>query len=383
MNYSNLENFCYFVKDKINVDKLNNNNYISTENMLPNKGGKTKATKIPNTKTAQAYNKNDILVSNIRPYFKKIWKANTIGGCSNDVLVFRANTEVSPEFLFYVLSNDTFFNYSMSTSKGTKMPRGDKKALMQYKVPNLEYNMQKKIASILSAIDDKIELNNKINTKLLQIGSLIFHKYYELGELKTLEAIVDIIESGSREKGGAIVSGVPSVGAEKIERFGIYDYSKEKYISKKYFNNLKKGIIKSGDVLLYKDGAYTGKSTMALNNYPYETCAVNEHVFILRTIKNFAQFYLYFCISKEEIKNQIFSLASSKAAQPGLNQKELFSVKAKIPSKKLIYEFEKIVEPLMNMISENSLESNKLKQLRDTLLPKLMSGELDVSNLDI
>ena len=121
---------------------------------------------------------------------------------------------------------------------------------------------------------------------------------------------------------------------------------------------------------------------MALNNYPYETCAVNEHVFILRTINNFAQFYLYFCISKEEIKSQIFSLASSKAAQPGLNKKELFSVKAKIPTKKTYMNLKKIVEPLMLMVSENSLESNKLTNLRDTLLPKLMSGELDISNLE-
>ena len=86
--------------------------------------------------------KNDVLVSNIRPYFKKIWYATFDGGCSNDVLVFRAKDGVSSRFLHYVLADDTFFDYSMATSKGTKMPRGDKKAIMEYEVPELLYEDQ-------------------------------------------------------------------------------------------------------------------------------------------------------------------------------------------------------------------------------------------------
>ena len=108
-------------------------------------------------------------MSNIRPYFKKIWFANCNGGCSNDVLVFRANADTDARFLYYVLADNAFFNYSTATSKGTKMPRGDKTTIMQYGVPHFDLPTQRKIAGILADIDDKIALNNNINNNLPQL----------------------------------------------------------------------------------------------------------------------------------------------------------------------------------------------------------------------
>jgi len=163
---SNLLSLCEYRKGKVSVDRLNKDTYISTENMLPNKGGVAQATSLPNTPQTQEYKKGDVLISNIRPYFKKIWQAKYDGGCSNDVLVFKANTNTDKNFLYYVLADDTFFNYAMATSKGTKMPRGDKTSIMQYEVPNYEITIQKKIASVLRSLDEKIELNNKINNNL-------------------------------------------------------------------------------------------------------------------------------------------------------------------------------------------------------------------------
>lgn len=161
-----LSDICEYAKGKIKVSALDENTYISTENMLPNKGGITKAASLPTQEQTQAFMKNDVLVSNIRPYFKKIWYATFDGGCSNDVLVFRAKDGVNSRFLHYVLADDTFFDYSMATSKGTKMPRGDKKAIMEYEVPELSYEDQCKIAGILEVIDEKIELNTDINKNL-------------------------------------------------------------------------------------------------------------------------------------------------------------------------------------------------------------------------
>ena len=161
-----LSDICEYAKGKRKVSVLDENTYISTENMLPNKSGITQAASLPAQEQIQAFMKNDVLVSNIRPYFKKIWYATFDGGCSNDVLVFRAKDGVSSKFLHYVLANDTFFDYSMATSKGTKMPRGDKKAIMEYEVPELSYEEQCKIASILEAIDEKICLNTAINKNL-------------------------------------------------------------------------------------------------------------------------------------------------------------------------------------------------------------------------
>ena len=164
-----LTNICEYVKRKIDVASLSNKTYISTENMLPNKGGITIASSLPIIAQTQSFKAGDTLVSNIRPYFKKVWFAKFDGGCSNDVLVFRAKHGVSRRFLYYVLSDDTFFDYSMATSKGTKMPRGDKVAIMQYGVPQFSYEVQEKIAGILDAIDNRIQLNIKINENLASI----------------------------------------------------------------------------------------------------------------------------------------------------------------------------------------------------------------------
>lgn len=162
-----LSDICEFRKGKVCVSNLTLKTYISTENMLPNKGGITEASSLPTAELTQEYKKGDILVSNIRPYFKKIWQAKHDGGCSNDVLVFRGNLNIDKDFLYYILADDAFFAYSMATSKGTKMPRGDKTSIMQYEVQVFDMNTQTKIASVLKSLDEKIELNNMINNNLV------------------------------------------------------------------------------------------------------------------------------------------------------------------------------------------------------------------------
>ena len=178
-----LSNICHYVNEKVNVSGLDKMTYISTENMLSNKAGVTEATTLPTTIQTQIYEKNDILVSNIRPYFKKIYFANQNGGCSNDVLVFRANEGIEPIFLYYVLADDKFFNYAMTTSKGTKMPRGDKKALMEFRVPDFDINIQRKVSSILGNIDAKINLNKKINKNLEQQAQTLYKdRFIDMGQ---------------------------------------------------------------------------------------------------------------------------------------------------------------------------------------------------------
>lgn len=163
----NLESICDYRQGRVKVSELNHRNYISTENMLPNKSGITTASSLPSIESTQKFKQGDILVSNIRPYFKKIWKAKYDGGCSNDVLVFTAKEGIDQDFLYYVLSDDSFFGYVMATSKGTKMPRGDKKTIMKYQVPLFKIEKQEKIASILCKIDARIELNKEINNNLV------------------------------------------------------------------------------------------------------------------------------------------------------------------------------------------------------------------------
>ena len=210
-----------------------------------------------------------------------------------------------------------------------------------------------------------------------------FNKIYSSGSPKKLDELLFNVSTGSRPKGGAQESGIPSIGAEKIEKFGIYDYSSEKYISEDYYEKLKNGKLNNGDVLLYKDGAYTGKVSMCLNGFPHNKAAVNEHVFILNTKNNWAQNYLYFVLYNKENKEMLHRLASSKAAQPGLNQVELKSIEINICDKEDILKFENNIKPIMEKIVLNSLENKRLAELRDTLLPKLMNGEIDLDNIEI
>lgn len=161
-----LAEICRYRNETIPSEEACLDSYISTENMLPNKAGIALASSLPSTGNVRAYSPGDILVSNIRPYFKKIWRADVSGSCSNDILVFEPNN-CDSEYLYWVLSSDEFFAYATATAKGTKMPRGDKKAVMNYRVANTANEMQKRIASAMRPIQSKIELNRQLNDYLV------------------------------------------------------------------------------------------------------------------------------------------------------------------------------------------------------------------------
>ena len=162
-----LADIAEYVTDKISSNDVSLNNYVTTDSLLQNKRGRECAQNLPPMPCALIhFQPKDILIANIRPYLKKIWFADIEGGCSSDVLVFRAKEGISKRFLYYVLADNTFFDYSMATSKGTKMPRGDKAAIMKYEVPKFTYEEQEKIAGILEALDRKIQLNININDNL-------------------------------------------------------------------------------------------------------------------------------------------------------------------------------------------------------------------------
>ncbi len=142
-----------FVNDKIDSKKLTLNNYISTDNMLPDYSGITDASKLPTTSRVTEFIEGDILISNIRPYLKKVWKSDRQGGASNDVLVFRSGSKVKSEFLEFILKNDAFINYVMLSAKGVKMPRGDKGSMLEYPIRIPSKDEQQKVASCLSVLD--------------------------------------------------------------------------------------------------------------------------------------------------------------------------------------------------------------------------------------
>lgn len=161
-----LGDICEEIREKILTSDLSEQEYISTDNMIVNRGGVIDAVSLPSSKKVQSFKCGDVLVSNIRPYFKKIWHATFEGGCSNDVLVFRAKQGVSGKFLYYTLSDDAFFSYATSTAKGTKMPRGDKEDIMEYPVDLPSYELQEKRVILPCLFDELINYSSQINKNL-------------------------------------------------------------------------------------------------------------------------------------------------------------------------------------------------------------------------
>lgn len=159
-----LGEICSYRSEKANASNIGSEDrYISTESMVPNKSGISTASSIPETGRVSLFRQGDTLVSNIRPYFKKIWHADQNGYCSNDILVFKPNDAIASDYLYWLLSGNQFFDYVMATSKGTKMPRGDKSAIMNYVVPSNDETTRKMIVSIMNPIQSKIEANTKLN----------------------------------------------------------------------------------------------------------------------------------------------------------------------------------------------------------------------------
>ena len=378
-----LSDYTDYVQEKILVKKLDNNTYISTENMLPDRGGITKSSGLPNTNYTQCFSEGDILLSNIRPYFKKIWYATFNGGCSNDVLVLRAKSNVCSKFLYYVLSDDKFFEYDTATSKGTKMPRGDKVAIMKYSVPQYDLPKQKKIARVLSSLDDKIELNNKINQNLEQQAQAIFKSWFVDFEpfggkmpkdwrIGTLGEYIKIKRGGSPRP---IQNFITDKGYKWLK---ISDVTS---LQTPFIYDIKESIKESGlnKTVLLKAGTLV-LSNSATPGIPkilgIDSCIHDGWLYFPEAKFSNEYLYLFF----KSIRKNLVSLGNGSVFT-NLKTDILRNYQTVLPSESVLKNFDSIVKPIFSNIQNNTLENTNLTQLRDTLLPKLMSGEIDVDKI--
>ncbi|KAA4560629.1 restriction endonuclease subunit S [Bacteroides ovatus] len=172
-----LKDVADFQKERISSGLLDESTYISTENILQNFQGVQSAISIPANTNVVAYKKNDILLSNIRPYLKKVWFSDRIGGCSADVFVLRSKT-CEPEFLYNVIASDKFINYVMSGAKGVKMPRGDKNQMESFSFSIPAVVEQRKISRLFQLLDERIVTQNKIIEDLKKLKSAIIEKTF-------------------------------------------------------------------------------------------------------------------------------------------------------------------------------------------------------------
>jgi len=209
-----LKDVAEFQKSRIPADSLDASCYISTENLIPNFGGIKEASSIPTDGNVMAIKPNDILISNIRPYLKKVWQSDRFGGCSADVFVLRT-TRCQSDFLYNIIASDKFINYAMSGAKGVKMPRGDKRQMeeFEFSIPAIEE--QNRISRLLSLLDERIATQNKIIKDLKKLKSAIvdrlyssingetysFHQLFEVANEKNKKLIYKNVLSASQELG--------------------------------------------------------------------------------------------------------------------------------------------------------------------------------------
>lgn len=153
VEYRALGDIAKYSPDKVSAESLDETTFVGVDNLLPNKAGRVDAAYLANTAVVTGFRPGDVLLGNIRPYLKKVWLSDRDGGCSGDVLAVRVREHfrdiLDPSFLYYVLSGDGFFSYNQSRARGAKMPRGDKGAIMKYRIQLPPLEIQREIVRVL------------------------------------------------------------------------------------------------------------------------------------------------------------------------------------------------------------------------------------------
>lgn len=374
-NYQ-LKDIASYWTGKVEASVLDTTNYVSTDNLIPDRGGIVNSNYVPTSGKANSYSENDVLISNIRPYFKKIWFADKEGGCSNDVLVFRAKENVEPLFLYYQLSKDAFFDDMVVGSNGTKMPRGNKTSIMEFKLQIPPLPTQQKIASILSAYDDLIE-NNLKRIKLLEEKAFLRYKQI-VREEKLIEGCVGNladVKSGYAFKGADWTDeGFPVIKIKNIGNNDI-DLTNCSLIPENIAEAASKFKLNAGDLLIAMTGATVGK--IGVMPKTETSFYLNQRVGIFKPKVENSDLFLFCFFNEPSTKNAVESLASG-AAQPNISGSQIESIKLFYPKLETVSEFGNSIKSHFELIWNLKQQNTKLREARDIFLPRLMNREIEV-----
>lgn len=366
---------CAIFSDKRTKD-INKETYISTENMLPYKGGITITESLPNCLSASKYEPHDILLSNIRPYFQKIWYADRIGSCSNDVLVLKSNGKVDSKFLYYVLSDKTFFDYDTLTSKGTKMPRGTKNAIMKYIVPDVTLPIQRKIASILSAYDSLIENNTKRIHLLEQMAENLYKEWFvrfRFPGYENAEFVNGLPKEWTVEKIGTwcrVFTGKKDVN-QTVDNgeYIFFSCSPDIFHSNDYIYD-GKAIIVAGN------GSYTGRTRFFSGKFD-----LYQRTYAIVPIDKLAESLILYLYARFKFGfEKIYFGGTRGSAIPYIVRKDITHYKF-FYNKKIIEKYVAMISPIFDAIEKLQHQSALFTRQRDLLLPRLMSGKLEVKSI--
>lgn len=400
---SALKNHATYINNKVDTNEISLSQYISTDNILQNKQGIECATSLPiQGGKVTAFKKGDILLANIRPYLKKIWYAQFDGGCSADVLAIRANAETDSHFLFYALFRDDFFIHAMKGAKGTKMPRGDKTQIMEFKIPIFDLKTQQSIAAVLSALDKKISLNKQINARLEEMAKTLYDYWFVQfdfpgangkpykssgGDMVFDETLKREIPKGWKVKSlgeieNNIITGktpstqysnffngdIPFITIGDI-RNNTFIIKTEQNLSIEGANNQKNKYLPEGSLCV------SCIATVGLIGFTTRQAQTNQQInsiiFKHDYNKEFLYFYLkdYFLVGKAKTGNTFANM----------NKGDFEKILVLYPNLKLLQKYSNKMVLVFNQINNLSKQNHQLTQLRDFLLPMLMNGQVSVA----
>ena len=383
------------MRDRIPASAIRAEDYVSTENMRPNFGGIERASSSPPSGTLTAYQEGDILLSNIRPYFRKTWLATHSGGCNADILCIRANpTKCLPKYLYYLFTTDTFVNDYLKSCKGAKMPRGDVQRLLDYEFDLPDLSTQLRIAGVLGSLDEKIALNRKKIAELEVLAKTIYDYWFvqfdfpdkdgkpykssggkmvwneqlkrEVPEGWEVVPLVDMaaITMGQSPRGDSLnESGEGTLFFQGSSDFG--DISP----SNRVYTTAPTRMAKSGDILL-SVRAPVGTSNIALH-----PCCIGRGLASLRG-KECTNTFIHQALAL--IKSRFESKNVDGTTFGSLSKDELCNMPILKPASFIIQIFDSFVKPIETNIINLVHQIRELIILRDTLLPLLMNGQAEV-----
>ena len=399
-----LSDIAEFITDKISSSSISLDNYVTTDSLLQNKRGRELAQNLPPMQCALTnYKKGDVLVANIRPYLKKVWFADSEGGCSSDVLVFRAKNEHYPSFLYAILMQDAFFDYAMLGAKGSKMPRGDKNQIMRYELPTFTSAEEENIGNIMVDVISKINVNRQINDNLEAMAKQLYDYWFVQFDFPNEEG------KPYKSSGGALVYN------EKLKReipqgWHCYELNKwleiksgfafksETYISKgkfkvvtiknvqdhhldtsscDYVYEIPQGMkewcsLSVNDRLISLTGN-CGRLCIVTEN----DLLLNQRVGLLACNDEYID-YAYLLLSSEEYQTLSNNLAKG-AAQANLSPVDLCKNIAVLPKLDVLEKFNRQIKPIVASYIQNEIQIAELTKQRDELLPLLMNGQASVN----